>query len=315
MQSKIKLHLDAVQPEDVAADKINAHCSTPLRTAVAKKLALKEGYILLQSSSNYFGHIEMFEYAFKQTAFIDFSVIEPSYFMHVDLAQNSCYLCYRPMGKYRKTVPAGKGQIMLITFNPDWFIYKCQKLPELKLFATSFCNPENTSMSLSSVGIAYSLFKAVQKMDVAAGNLNTDDEGYNFINGCINKYFNSIKSRNATSREHHLKGQAIASFINENFTTEMADDAPKLAYRFMVSERNLARLAKNVFGIPLHEQVIKLRMDYARRLLSTSGKPVKEIALLAGYKEPHYFSKAFKKYYGKCPKSVTALQLPVCLLL
>ncbi len=152
-------------------------------------------------------------------------------------------------------------------------------------------------------------------MDVAAGNFNTDDEGYNFINGCINKYFNSIKSRNATSREHHLKGQAIASFINENFTTEMADDAPKLAYRFMVSERNLARLAKNVFGIPLHEQVIKLRMDYARRLLSTSGKPVKEIALLAGYKEPHYFSKAFKKYYGKCPKSVTALQLPVCHLL
>lgn len=314
MQSKIKLHLGSVHAQNLT-DKTNAYCATPLKTTAVEKFLLKEGHILLQTTSNYFGHIELFEYAFVQTGFVDFSVIEPSYFMHIDLEQNSCYLCYRPTGKYRKTVPAGTGQIMLITFNPDWFIYKCQQLPELKSFVTSFCNPENRAMSLSSVGIAYNLFKSLQKMDIAVSNFSTDDEGYNFINGCINKYSNSIKSRNATSRHHHQKGQAIASFISENFTTAMADDTSKLAYRFMVSERSLARLAKSVFGIPLHEQVIKLRMGYAQHLLSTTTKPIKEIALLAGYKEPYYFSKAFKKYYGKCPKSVTALPLPVCHLL
>lgn len=310
MQSKIKLHLGSVQPEVLAAEKVSVYCSTPLRTATAERLVLKEGHILLQSCSNFFGHIELFEYVFEQPGFVDFSVLEPSYFMHVDLVQNSCYLCYRPKGKYRKKVPAGTGQIMLITFNPEWFIYKCQRLPELKLFATSFCNPGNTAMSLASVGIACNLFKSIQKMDIAASNFYIDDEGYNFINGCINKYFNSIKSRNATSHDHHIKAQAIAGFIKENFTTAMVEDAPRLAYRFMVSERNLARLARNAFGIPLHEQVIKLRMTYARYLLSTSGKPVKEIALLAGYKEAHYFSKAFKKYYGTCPKSVIAIRLP-----
>ncbi|MNL41613.1 HTH-type transcriptional regulator CdhR [compost metagenome] len=79
----------------------------------------------------------------------------------------------------------------------------------------------------------------------------------------------------------------------------------------MVSERTMARLAELAFGMPLHKQVIKLRMDYALDLLINTDKPVFEIAALCGYKEPYYFSKAFKKQFGDCPKSVKRSYSPL----
>jgi transcriptional regulator GlxA family with amidase domain len=50
-------------------------------------------------------------------------------------------------------------------------------------------------------------------------------------------------------------------------------------------------------------------MVNAQHLLATTNKPVKEIALMCGYKDPHYFSNAYKKYFGESPKSTVSLRL------
>jgi AraC-like DNA-binding protein len=304
MQSHIKLHLDTVQSAVQTFDALPLSSSMPLRTACTEKFTMKEGILLVQSVSHYLAQIELFEYSFTQETDISFSVNEPAFFMHADLEKDSCYLCYRPAGKYRKKVPAGINKILLITFRSDWLIYKCQKLAELKSFTTSFCNPEGKPMSLSSFGIVRNLFNSLKKMEASTNDLHMDDGGYIFINNCINKYYNKLRGRNATSHYHHHKALAISAFIAENFRSEDADNLPKLASRFMVSERSMARLAKTAFGIPLHEQVIKLRTDYALDQLLTTAKPICEIARLSGYKEPHYFSKAFKKRFSVPPKSI-----------
>ncbi|MNL13543.1 Urease operon transcriptional activator [compost metagenome] len=72
----------------------------------------------------------------------------------------------------------------------------------------------------------------------------------------------------------------------------------------MVSERNLARLAKIAFGTPLHEKVIDIRMCSSLEQLVTTNHPIYEIARRTGYKEGHYFSKAFRKHYGVAPKYI-----------
>jgi AraC family transcriptional regulator of arabinose operon len=49
--------------------------------------------------------------------------------------------------------------------------------------------------------------------------------------------------------------------------------------------------------------LIKIRMDAARKLLSDSSLSVSEVASVVGYKDPLYFSKAFKKLEGTSPKN------------
>lgn len=42
-------------------------------------------------------------------------------------------------------------------------------------------------------------------------------------------------------------------------------------------------------------------MKHASTLLKESNLAVKEVAQLVGYQDPLYFSKQFKKYFGKTP--------------
>ncbi|WP_036675192.1 helix-turn-helix transcriptional regulator [Pedobacter heparinus] len=304
MQSQIKLHLAAIPSGGQTDDPFYSCSAMPLRMAQVQKFGMNQGCLLVQSASHYLAHIELFEYKLEQQANIHFSVNEPSFFMYANLNQNSCWLCYRPAGKYQETIASGAHQLLLITFRPDWLIYKCHKMEELKPFTAFYRNAESAYNRLPSFDIAANLFNALQKMDAKGSDLIADADGYIFINHCLNKYYRKLAGQNPTHNYHLEKAAAIARFVKENYASAMVDDLPKIADRFMVSERSLARLARLAFGIPLHEQVINLRMASAFSLLSTTNKPIYEIAQLNGYNDPHYFSKAFKKYYGILPKSV-----------
>ena len=304
MQSHIKLHLAGGRSVALTPDALPQLSAMPLRMAKAEKIKINEGDIIIQSLSHYLAYVELFEYTLTQEFKIDFSVKKPSFFMYVNLRQNSCYLCYRSEGRYRETLPAGAHQMLLITFSPEWLVYKSKKLPELKSLITFFSNSQKQNISLPSFGIAKSLFNLLKNTDLKANEVNLDTNTYIFIDNCVTKYYNKLIGRNTTSQYHQHKAAAIANFIKENFTSEKASSAPELADRFMVSERSLARLAKIAFGIPLREKVIKLRIDLALELLSTTNKPIGEIARLSGYKEPHYFSKAFKKHVESSPKFI-----------
>lgn len=304
MQSHITIQSTKSQPIENNTNALILHNFKRLRMARIKEIVFNEGSVFVQSISHYLAHIELFDYSFTQQASIDFTVNQSAFFMYADLHMGSARLCYHPAGKYRKTVGPGRNQIMLITFKADWLIHKCRKITEFRSFTSFFCNPVGQPAHLQPVGMANSLIRSLIKMDAAVNDLDMDDGGYIFINSCINKYYNKLKRRNATVHYYHHKAAEISSFINTQFATEEVENIANLAARFMVSERSLARLAKIAFGRPLHEHVIKLRIHLALDLLLNTGKPIFEIAILSGYKEPYYFSKAFKKYFGICPKSV-----------
>ena len=53
---------------------------------------------------------------------------------------------------------------------------------------------------------------------------------------------------------------------------------------------------------------IELRMRLACRLLDLSDKPVKVVAIEAGYRDPYYFSRVFKKAMGLSPEKYRAIK-------
>lgn len=49
------------------------------------------------------------------------------------------------------------------------------------------------------------------------------------------------------------------------------------------------------------EYTTKLRMDYAKEQLGATDRSIKEICHDAGYQDPNYFSRIFKKWTGMTP--------------
>ncbi|MGL6198134.1 MAG: response regulator [Lachnospiraceae bacterium] len=89
------------------------------------------------------------------------------------------------------------------------------------------------------------------------------------------------------------------AYITENFTSDLSLE--NLAKEIGISPYYLSRLFKELEGINYIDYLTALRMDYAKKELSESEKSIKEICRDAGYSDPNYFSRIFKKWVGFTP--------------
>jgi AraC-like DNA-binding protein len=273
--------------------KIQLHLSTVDRKPISPIL----------SFNHYLAHIDLFEYAVAVDTDIVFAAEDSVFLMYIMQHDNSCGFCYLNNGSCTLRIPAIRHKMLVITFRYDWMMYKLQHMKPLNLYSAVH-QFEGSYFRFPTLNIAGAIFRAFNKLSSATTALKKDDEGYAFVNGCINKYCNRLISKQKTRMFHQGKAAKVKSFIDQNYTKSVADDIPRLAEEFMLSERNLARIAKLAFGVPLHEHVIKLRIHAGLEQLTATNKPIYEIARQTGYNDPHYFSKAFKKYFGVSPKYI-----------
>lgn len=105
-----------------------------------------------------------------------------------------------------------------------------------------------------------------------------------------------IRDNNNSGRYHDMIKEAIA-YIYEHYSE---DDLSlnTLAEHVNFSPNHLSAVFKQETGQPFIKYLTDYRMDQARELLSTTSKKSNEIAMLVGYKDPHYFSYLFKKTQG-----------------
>ena len=89
------------------------------------------------------------------------------------------------------------------------------------------------------------------------------------------------------------------AFIEQNFKEKVT--SAKVADACNMDMFRFSRTFKSTFGITFKEYLLRMRIREACRLLETPGMPVADVAHLAGFNEPSYFSKVFKKFTGICP--------------
>ncbi|MES2828721.1 MAG: helix-turn-helix transcriptional regulator [Bacteroidota bacterium] len=259
----------------------------------------------LRTISHYLGRVDIFEFQLKKGEVLSINSTEGCFFLLVDIRNNNCSLGFHFSGHDPMPFNPGMHQVILITYCEDWFIYKCSFLPEINTLVGAVSKQE--SLFLPSIRMAKGLLRAVRKSSDLNDLIKRDRAIYLFLNDSINEYHRRLKLQISTSTYSKQKAAAIAQFVQENYALEIVEDRRKLADRFMVSERHLDRLAKSAFGIPLHAQVIKFRMQFSLDQLINANKPIYEIAEKSGYREPYYFSRAFKNCFGFPPSSLTTI--------
>lgn len=100
----------------------------------------------------------------------------------------------------------------------------------------------------------------------------------------------------------HLQRIAPALERIEADFTENGLSIAALAAECGISEAYFRRIFADKFGVSPKEHIIRLRLDYARRLLESGEFSVCEVASLCGYFEASHFSREFTKRVGVNPQ-------------
>lgn len=79
---------------------------------------------------------------------------------------------------------------------------------------------------------------------------------------------------------------------------------PAIARKVHLNEFRLKYVFKQIFKTGIFEYLLQARMQEAKRLLTQTDKPIKEIASLTGYQRLTSFITAFRKHFGYTPGSV-----------
>lgn len=92
---------------------------------------------------------------------------------------------------------------------------------------------------------------------------------------------------------------SVISYMHKHYSEEVdLDFYARMAY---VSPGRFIHLFKEIMGASPYSYVIKIRMERAAEFLALSDSSVAEVAVKVGFKDPLYFSKAFKKNFGMSP--------------
>ena len=97
---------------------------------------------------------------------------------------------------------------------------------------------------------------------------------------------------------HAQAGRAVAAMLEEPARAWSLDELADLAH---ASRASLVRIFRKTAQISPLAFLAELRLELARRKLSTSSRPLAVIAAEVGYQSESAFSRAFQLRYGVRP--------------
>ncbi len=101
------------------------------------------------------------------------------------------------------------------------------------------------------------------------------------------------------NRERFRLAQQADSWIRSHLGEDLSIDA--ICRAIHTSGTTLKKDYRAVYGIPIHQAVIRCRMEAAARLLLTTSCTVEQIALQVGYLSTSQFGVVFQRCYGMTP--------------
>ncbi|WP_319560673.1 response regulator [Marispirochaeta sp.] len=105
------------------------------------------------------------------------------------------------------------------------------------------------------------------------------------------------------NEKRHNKNRTIINlvvkYINEHIDKEITLE--KIAQEVYLTPNYIGHIFKETIGVNFNEYVTQVRIEHARKLLKKPENKVYDVSLMVGYKNPHYFTKLFKKYTGVTP--------------
>lgn len=326
MQSYLKLQLESHVQKDISAPNQFPHFSSwKIPHALARILSLINGEAVHQSFSKFFYHLDLFEFQLTGQQCINFIKEESAVILFIimegearlfdekdqyitEMKAPSYHLTYIPKGNYITKLDAGAHKLFIITPSPGWIAHILQNHKQLKSLEEHFQSSSPEILSLPHCLLNKSTLNRLKKL---LSKLPMEHTGLAPLNPFLSKLIKNYNEKLAfnnhtTDTVQQAKAKALSSYINQHFTNDKLVSFAHLKAHFAMSDRKLKEVAKIAFNNALKSHIIDQRMKLAVDLITSTDKKIREIALLSGYRDTHYFSRAFTLYYSKSPKKFRA---------
>jgi len=108
-----------------------------------------------------------------------------------------------------------------------------------------------------------------------------------------------LREARAQSPQVRARVEAVREFLETNMTRDL--DMASVARAAALSPYYLTRIFKAQYGVPPYRYLIRLRINYATRLLRDSVLSVTQICHHAGFNSLSHFTTTFRRHVGMSP--------------
>ena len=164
-----------------------------------------------------------------------------------------------------------------------------QKLPDTVFIIISGYDNFDYAQKAVHLGVAEYMLKPV-KFDALEKVLN-------YIRQELIKKRSSVVKFEKTGDDKRI--YKIISYLHEHITDDIS--LKKLADEFYLHPAYISQLFKHETGLNYHEYLMRLRVDSAKRLLSTTDLSISQVAEMAGFQDYRGFSLVFKRLEKMTP--------------
>lgn len=128
-----------------------------------------------------------------------------------------------------------------------------------------------------------------------------------YVAGDAGRVQSGLVANGADSLSRHEKQvEAFCSFLEARFSEDLLVN--DYAAQVGLSAPHLTRVCKRLLGAAPNELVRQRRLLEASRLLEYTRLPVSEVSHRAGFNDPSFFARTFRRAYGMSPKTFRALK-------
>lgn len=121
---------------------------------------------------------------------------------------------------------------------------------------------------------------------------------YHFLQ--IDEYHIISDSERDTYQLQQQRIRQISDYIDRHYSQKLllSDIAAKLDLNLYY----LSHFFKENFGLSFQDYLARIRSEKARQLLLLTNRSLLDISMSAGFSDPKYFNRSFRKQYGCTPK-------------
>jgi len=105
--------------------------------------------------------------------------------------------------------------------------------------------------------------------------------------------------KRSTREELFRRIQVAALFVRENYTKDI--DLNEVARVAGMAPHHLHRTFRAANGVTLHQWLVRLRLDEAKRLVQETDMPISNVCHRVGYASLQSFTTLFRSHFGRPP--------------
>ncbi len=178
----------------------------------------------------------------------------------------------------------------------DFILNSLPRISAIHMRAIHFCKP--LEMVLVEGDVIDRLF--VEQFHLASRIIKTENEAE--LRTAFHREMDAVADYAARRKQMHVSEQMrrVMEYIDENLSDCMLS-SDSIARNFRMSQANLTRQFRNSFQTSIPETIHRKRVQMLKQQLTETDKPIRELAMDAGYISIATMNRAFVRIEGVYP--------------